>query len=386
LHIITRLILGGAQENTLYTCEDLLSRHGDEVLLVSGPAEGPEGDLFERAERRGVSVEILPDLCRAISPLADRRSWNRLGEIIDRFRPDVVHTHSSKAGILGRGVAWGRDVPAVVHTIHGLAFHPYERWWKNQMYVRAERWAARRCHRIVSVADAMTQQALLAKIGRPEQYRTIYSGMEVEPFLASAGTRDETRRRLGLDPDEIVVMKVARLFELKGHDDVIEAALGLAPDGPRIRFVFVGGGLWRQRLEQRVHDLGMAGRFIFTGLVSPGEIPALLGASDIVVHASYREGLARVLPQALLAARPVISYDVDGAREVVQPGRTGFLLAPHDIPAMARAIDLLAREPILRARLGEAGREQCREVFRHEVMTDQIRQVYGEVLAAAAVR
>jgi glycosyltransferase involved in cell wall biosynthesis len=386
MHIITRLILGGAQENTLYNCEDLLREHADDVLLVTGPAEGPEGDLFERARRHQVPIEIVPDLCRAIGPLADLRATRRLTEIVQRFQPDVVHTHSSKAGILGRAVAWNEKVPAVIHTIHGLAFHPYERWWKNAIYIRAERWAARRCDRIISVADAMTKQALAQKIGRAEQYITIHSGMEVEPFLACDQFRKTTRQRLGIADNEVVVMKVARLFEWKGHEDVIQAAKLLASDAPSIRFVFVGGGTWRDRLERQIAQAGLANRFIFTGLVPSGEIPSLLSASDIVVHASYREGLARVLPQSLIAGRPVISYDVDGAREVVLPDRTGCLLAPHDIVGLARSIEELARDAPRRTRFGRTGQSLFQDLFRHEVMTRKIREVYAETLASKSER
>ncbi len=380
LHVITRLILGGAQENTLYNCEDLIRRHGDDVLLVSGPAEGPEGDLFDRAQRNGVPIEVVPELQRAISLWRDYQATSSIRQLIREFRPDVVHTHSSKAGILGRAAAWGERVPAVVHTVHGLAFHPYERWWKNQLYIRAERWAAKRCHRIICVADAMTEQALQAGIGQPDQYVTILSGMEVEPFLNSGLAREETRKRLGLRSEEVVVMKVARLFELKGHDDVIEAARLLAGNGPPIRFVFVGGGVWQERLEKRVRELGMEDLFLFTGLVPSSEIPSLLGASDLVVHASYREGLARVLPQALIAGKPVVSYDVDGAREVVIENQTGFLIAPQDIAGLARSIDTLARDPALRARLGQKGQAMFTEAFRHEVMTEKIREVYEQIL------
>jgi glycosyltransferase involved in cell wall biosynthesis len=204
--------------------------------------------------------------------------------------------------------------------------------------------------------------------------------MEVEPFLSSGQERETTRERLGLRSEEVVVMKVARLFELKGHDDVIDAARLRQGNEPPIRFVFVGGGVWRERLENRVRELGLEEQFLFTGLVPSSEIPRLLGASDLVVHASYREGLARVLPQALIAAKPVVSYDVDGAREVALPGKTGFLLPPHDVAGLARSIDTLARDPALRARFGQTGRAMFADAFRHEVMTERIRALYESIL------
>src|SRR5215207_3554310 len=183
VHGITRLILGGAQENTLYNCEDLIERHGDEVTLITGPAEGPEGDLFERARRNIRDVVVLPELKRSIDPKADGAAYRRLIEEIGKRKPHIVHTHSSKAGILGRAAAWKLRVPAVVHTIHGLPFHPFERWWKNRLYVAAERWAARRCHKIIAVADAMIDQAVAAGVAPREKFVAIPSGMEVETFL-----------------------------------------------------------------------------------------------------------------------------------------------------------------------------------------------------------
>src|SRR3954470_6396890 len=148
VHVITRLILGGAQENTLLTVEGLHHRRGDDVTLITGPAEGPEGDLFDRAERSGLKVELMPELFRPIRPATDLRAYRLLRAAIRRLRPEVVHTHSSKAGILGRAAAWDERVAGVVHTIHGLPFGPSETRLRNRLYVGLERWAARRCHAI----------------------------------------------------------------------------------------------------------------------------------------------------------------------------------------------------------------------------------------------
>ena len=226
-------------------------------------------------------------------------------------------------------------MPAVVHTIHGLPFGPSEPPLKNRLYVALERWAARRCHAIVSVCDAMTEQALAAGVGRPEQYRTVYSGMDVEAFLNPPRPRDEVRRELGLADDEVAFGTVARLFERKGHDDILAAAPAVLGANPKVRFVFIGDGILRDRLIAETERLGLRHAFHFVGLVPPDRIPELLAAMDAVVHPSLREGLARVLPQALLVGRPVISYDVDGAREVVLP-ETGVLLQPRDLAGPQR--------------------------------------------------
>ncbi|CAN5901505.1 glycosyltransferase family 4 protein [soil metagenome] len=383
VHVITRLILGGAQENTLLTVEGLHHQHKDDVTLITGPAEGPEGDLFDRAHRQGLKVEIMPELVRAIRPATDWKAYRKLREAFRKLRPDVVHTHSSKAGILGRAAAWEERVPLVVHTIHGLPFGPSETAARNRLYITLERWAAKRCHAIVSVCDAMTEQALAAGVGRPEQYQTVYSGMEVDAFLKPPRSREEVRQEIGLAVDEVAFATVARLFERKGHDDILDAAPEVLKANPKVRFVWIGSGIWRERLEAEAERLGVRHAIHFVGLVPPDRIPELLSASDAVVHPSLREGLARVLPQALLVGRPAISYDVDGAREVVLP-ETGILLPPRDIEGLKKAILELADDPERRTTLGAEGRRRCTDQFRKETMTDQLRSLYSSRLNALA--
>lgn len=379
VHVITRLILGGAQENTLLTVEGLHHRYHDDVTLITGPAEGPEGDLFERASARNLKVEVMPELVRAVRPRTDRAAYLALRKAIRRLRPEVVHTHSSKAGIVGRASAWAEGVPAVVHTIHGLPFGPSESPWKNRLYVSLEKWAAKRCHSIVSVCDSMTEQALSAGVGRPDQFSTVYSGMDVDSFLNPARPRQDVRRELGLEDDEIAFATVARLFERKGHEDLLEAAPAILKANPKVRFVWIGSGILREKLEDEAGRRGVRHAIHFVGLVPPSRIPELLNAVDAVVHPSLREGLARVLPQSLLTERPVISYDVDGAREVVLP-ETGILLKPRDVPGLERAILDLASDPEKRASMGREGRRRFEHQFRHETMTAELRSLYLRLL------
>ncbi len=380
VHVITRLILGGAQENTVLCCEDLLRRHGDEVLLATGPPLGPEGSLLERARAGGVPMEIIDCLRRPIHPWRDPASYWQLKTTLRRFRPEVVHTHSGKAGLLGRAAAWSLRVPAVIHTVHGAPFHAWQGRGARRFFEACERWAARRCHAIVSVADAMTELMVAAGVAPREKFTTIYSGMEVEPFLQSAEHRQRVRGELGYGPEHVVIGKIARLIKLKGHDDVIRAATAVIHREPKARFLFVGDGLLRDWLEREIALAGLRDYFQFTGLVPPQRIPELISAMDIVVHASLREGLARVLPQALLSGKPVVSYDIDGAREVVITGETGFLVPPRDVERLAAALSRLAADPALRDRLGAAGRRRFTDQFRHERMTAELRQLYQDVL------
>ena len=377
VHVITRLILGGAQENTVLTCEGLV-RRGHDVTLITGPPLGPEGQLLDRALSGGYRVIVVDALRRPIHPLRDLTSYRRLAYHFKHLAPDVVHSHSSKAGILARRAARRCGVPTIVHTIHGLPFHPYQSWWLNRAYVWLERRAAGQADAMISVADAMTRQALAAGVGRAEQFTTIYSGMEVEPYLRPTPAAKAFRGSLPMPPDAVLVTQVSRLARLKGHKYLLAAARQLPTS---IHFCLVGDGALRNRLERHIAAAGLADRFHLTGLLDPGEIPAVMQASDVLVHCSLREGLARTLPQAMLAGTPVISYDVDGAAEAVLDGTTGFLLRPGDVAGLASAIRELAQDGDLRDRLGRAGRESVRDRFAAETMVGQIDRLYDRLTA-----
>lgn len=379
------MIVGGAQENTLLTCADLLRIYGDEVLLVTGPAIGAEGDLLGQGRGGGVPIRYVPSLRRAVQPWRDWQSYRELKSILREFRPDVVHTHSAKGGMLGRLAAWKVGVPAIVHTVHGAPFYPYQNWLAQTAIRECERLAARRCHALVSVADAMTDLMVNAGIASREKFTTVYSGMDVKPFLAANEQREVTRRELGYEPRHVVIGKIARLFHLKGHEYVIDAARTVVRECPDVRFLFVGDGLLRDSLQQQINSAGLGGYFQFTGLVPPDRIPALIGAMDVLVHASLREGLARALPQALIAGKPVVSFDIDGAREVVIEDETGFLTPPQQAAPLAAVLIELARDAVLRNRLGACGRERFADQFRHETMTRKLRTIYERVLASRDV-
>ncbi|MDR1477928.1 MAG: glycosyltransferase family 4 protein [Planctomycetaceae bacterium] len=379
VHIITRLIVGGAQENTLLNCADLAGDFGDDVLLIIGAETGPEGSLFSEI-RDKFSVLVLPDLVRSISPYHDIRACFNLRRVLLEFKPDVVHTHSAKAGILGRLVAWNLKVPLVVHTVHGAPFYPYQNIFVRKFYQFCERFGVKRCHAMISVADAMTDLMTNANIAKKDKFTTIYSGMEVDRFLNSEQLRTPTRKQFDIGEDDIVVGKIARLFHLKGHEYLISAAESILQEVPLVKFMFVGDGVLMERFRGEVELCGIADRFIFTGLLPPEQIPATISAMDIVVHTSLREGLARVLPQALLAGKPVVSYDIDGAREVVIDGVTGYLLPPKSIKQLKNAIVKLATSPDLRIKFGQTGKELFANKFNHHNMTSQIRKLYESFL------
>ena len=385
VHIITRLIVGGAQENTLLSCE---GQHalGHDVTLITGPPLGPEGSLMDRALAGGYRVEVIDDMRRAILPLKDWRTYRALIRRLRELWPDVVHTHSSKAGIIGRRAAARAGVPAIIHTIHGLSFTASSSALVNWFYRRLEAQVAPLSTRIVCVADAMARQSLKVGIGHPEQYVTVYSGMETEPFLNPPVPRQEVRRRLGLEEEHIAVGTIARLFHMKGHDDLLAAAPELCREFPELRFLWVGDGLLRGDFERRIAQMGLTDRFILTGLVPPSRIPELANAMDVLVHPSRREGLARALAQGALAGRPVITYDVDGNREGLIDGQTGILIPAFDQARLKEAILRLLRDADLRRRMGEAGRQFALARFGADVMVKALERVYAEAMADAGRR
>lgn len=400
LHISTRLILGGSQENTILSCEGQAER-GHEVHLAFGPIYGPEGSLLARAETfttadgRELDLHEVHALVREVNPPKDLLCLRALRRLIRDIEPDIVHTHSSKAGVLGRWAAWTvlaermakrRPRPlGIVHTIHGPAFHDHQGRLVRAAYIRAERSAARCCHILVAVADAMTSQYLAVGIGRPGQYTTVRSGMETERFLnpRPGEARGDVRAELGLADGNFVIGTVARLAELKGHDDLLDALGADLHRNPHWRLLWVGDGWWRSRLEERVRSMGLRDRVVFTGLVPPERIPAMMRAMDVLAHPSYREGLPRTVPQALLCGIVPIAYDVDGTREVCIDMKTGRLVRPGDREQLHAAAKWLHDHPAERAAMAESGREMCREMFSAERMVADLEVVYARALELA---
>lgn len=416
LHISTRLILGGSQENTVLSCEGQ-ARRGHDVHLAFGPIYGPEGSLLDRVrsfrtpDGRGITTHVVPTLVREINPIKDHFCFHRdLKRLIRDVKPDIVHTHSSKAGILGRWAAWSvmsaKSRPGIVHTIHGPPFMPVEGSMvtrakvrvNNAIYTLAERFAAKRCHVIVSVADAMTKQFLARGIGKPEQFVTVRSGMETSPFLhASAGEeRDQVRERLSFAPNDFVVGTVARLAQHKGHDDLLDALADTLRSQPAMRLLWVGDGWWRERLVAKARTLGLGVReldrpmdhaqrgpapsIILTGLVGPERIPGLMRAMDVLAHPSSREGLPRTVPQALLAGVCPVAYDCDGTREACVDMQTGRLVPVGDTQRLREAIVWCLEHPDERHALAQRGQAMCAEQFSAERMVLELERVYALAL------
>lgn len=366
------MIVGGAQENTLLTIIDHLKK-GHDVTLVTGPSPGPEGRLLEKFDAPPFETVVFRNLVRELSLIRDIRACFELKRYFAAEKFDVVHTHSSKAGVVGRAAAWDAGVPFVCHTIHGQAFHRYERPWRNFIYKTAERWAAKRCHKIYAVAQAMIDQCVDAKIAPSSKYKLVRSGMVLDDFLNSEPDR-ELRGKLGIPEKVPVVVAVARLFPLKGYEYFVPTARLIAEKIPETWFLIVGDGVMTDEVRSQAESMGL--NFAFAGLVPPSEVHRYIALSDILLHLSLREGLPRAVVQALACGKPAISFDLDGAPEVLIPGETGFLAEPMNSAQVAEFALELFGDDEKRVGMGEKGRALVVEEFDWMRMGDILETEY----------
>ncbi len=375
LHVITRLSLGGSSENTLASIA-ALQRVGHEVALAVSFGESDPPSL-EDARRRGVRLVDAPGLRREPAPLRDLRALRRLLSIIAAERPHVVHTHTSKAGFVGRLAARLARVPAVVHQPHGHAFYGYWGRGKSALFAALERRAARWSDRIVTLTDRGIEEHLARRIGRRAQYVSVPSGVPVDRLRAAAPSRAAARERLHLEPAAFVVAGLGRLTPIKGFDLLVEALPAVAAAVPDARLVLIGDGPERAALEARAAALGVGGRLTVTGAV--GDVTPWLAAADVVAAPSRNEGMGRVIVEAMALGVPVVGAAVGGIPSVIADGECGRLVPPEDPAALARALVELGRDGALRARLGAAGVRRA-EAFALAVADRKLCEVY-EALA-----
>ena len=356
----------------------LKKHYGLNVSLVSGPTEGPEGSLESAFKAQGGELKIIPSLKRPVSPFADLRTIFALVMDFRRTKPGIVHTHSAKAGILGRTAARLCGVPLIIHGIHGPSFGRFQGTLANVCFEGVERLAGSLTDHFFSVANAMIDQYQAAGIGVPTQYDRVFSGFDVGRFEDQAPDL-HLRRTLGIQPDDLVIGKIARLFELKGHRELLPVIAKLQKRFPKVKLLLVGDGVLKQELEQQAKALGIESKVIFAGLVPPAEVPNYIGLMDVLVHLSWREGLPRALPQGLAGGVPVVAYDLDGAPEVCLSGVNGFLVQPgHESELLDRLDDLLC-DPARRKAFGRAGQERVMKDFSEEKMVHDTYRLYRKL-------
>ena len=377
LHVITRLIVGGAQENTMLTAA-LLDPRRYAVDVISGPQTGPEGSLIEEVRARGVPLDIYPDLRREIAPWRDLKALLQLTRRMRRERYTIVHTHSSKAGVLGRLAAKLAGVPVIVHTVHGWSFHEHMSPLRRRLFVALEKLAAALTDAMIVVAEPDIAKGLRESIGRPEQYHLIRSAISLERFDPAAVDGAAARHELGLPPDAPVLGNVGRFSAQKNPLDWVRVAARVARALPDCRFLLVGDGPLRAEVEALIADRGLTERFVLTGLRR--DVPRLLAAMDVFLLTSLWEGLPRVIPQAMSMRVPVVANRADGTVEAITHGATGFLAEPGDLDALAAHCLTLLRDPEQRRVMGERGRAFATHEFDVREMVTRIDRLYRDLL------
>lgn len=374
LHVITRLIRGGADENTLHTVAGL-----DPRRYVVDLAVGAGSELDRFGSIPGVTVHVIPDLVRDPHPVRDVLALCELARLVRRGGYQIVHTHTAKAGFLGRLAAAIAGTPVVIHTVHGVTFHEHLGPCGRAFYVLLERIAARFTHQFVAVGEDVRDRYLRAGIGAPAAYETIYSGMPLDEYFAAAempdAERAAMRAELGLAPHHRAVVMAARLEPRKGHGHLFAAVRRLVPEHPELRVLLAGDGPGRAALEARCRALGLESVVRFIGFRA--DLPRVLAAADVAVLTSLWEGLPRVLVQAAAAGKPIVTFDVEGAWEVVRDGRGGYVVPTRDVAAFAERLRVLLADDARARAMGRAGRDQVGRHWTVETMLERLDDLYA---------
>jgi len=383
LRVIARLNMGGPALHVAYLSAGLAER-GYETTLVAGSLARGEDSMAFVAERLGLHVERIPDLSREISPLRDLRSALTLARLIRRERPDILHTHTAKAGAVGRiaAILAGEARPRiVVHTFHGHVLRGYFGPLKATAFRLLERWLARRSTALIAVSPQVRDDLVALGVAPAEKFAVVRLGIELAERTATDSVdAAEQRRRLGIPEEAFVVGWIGRMTGVKRADDVLLAFKELRDRGVAGRLCLVGDGPDRDALEQRAHDLGIMRETLFLGYQE--NVAPFYAAFDAMVLPSANEGTPVSAIEALAAGRPVVATRVGGVPDVVRDGEDGFLVDPGDVDALAERLAELARDAELRARFGAAGRDRVLPRYAVSRLVEDVDRLYRSLLAA----
>ena len=383
MHIITRLDKGGSAENTLLTCMGLTETC--ELVLVHGVSfesqmteceeKAVESGILE-AGKKGVRVIAIPSLVRKISPGQDLRALFFLWRLVIRERPVIVHTHTSKAGILGRCAAKLAGVPTLVHTPHGHVFYGHFGPLASKFFLAIERLMALVTDRMVALTEAERNDYVAFCVSNPDKIVTIHSGVEIERYMNAEVNIEDKKRSLGLDPKELVVGSIGWLLPIKGPMYLLRALARVWQSHPETRLLFVGKGDMEEQLRAEASRMGVSDKVTFLGWRN--DIPEIMHTLDILVLPSLNEGMGRVLVEAMAAGKPVVASSVGGILDLVKHGHNGFLVTPGDVVGLSLAIEELVRDERLRNEMGRRGSTMAQN-YSVEKMLREIDALYSSL-------
>jgi glycosyltransferase involved in cell wall biosynthesis len=384
LRVIARLNMGGPALHVAYLTAGLRERGYDTTLVAGTLARGEDSMAFV-AEGLGVGVVSIPELGREISPLRDVFATIRLAALIRKERPQILHTHTAKAGTVGRvaAILAGRARPPIVlHTFHGHVLRGYFGPVRSRFFLLLERWLARHTTTLIAVSPQVRDDLVALGVAAPEKFTVVRLGIELDQRVgAEANGREETRRYLGIPPDRFAVGWVGRMTAVKRTDDVLDGFKRLRARGVEATLCLVGDGPDRAGLERRAHELGIIKDTLFLGYQE--DVGPLYAAFDALVLPSGNEGTPVSVIEALAAGTPVVATRVGGVPDVVRDGEDGFLVEPGESEEFAERLAELARDPALRERLGAAGRARVLPRYAVERLVDDIDRLYRALLSAA---
>ncbi len=377
IHIITKLELGGAQQNTLFTVSHLNAEKFQTFLIA-----GKGGELFEKAQTLK-NVFVAPDLIRQIRLIRDIKALVQLTGIIKKIKqltpksaPLIVHTHSSKAGILGRWAAKFSGVPIIIHSIHGFGFNDYQHFLVRNFFILLEKITARITTTFIAVSRANIEQGERLGIISRTNTRLIRSGIDIAGFQASDQTESSVKASLGIPVGAPVVSMIACLKPQKAPLDFIRACQQIRNQIPDAHFLLVGDGILRSAAQKEVAQRSMQECFHFLGWRT--DIPAIMQATTVLALTSLWEGLPKVLPQAMAAGIPIVATKVDGSPEAVKDGFNGFLVNPGDIQGIAEKVTFLLQNPRHALEMGKKGNQNVGEFDIHHMVKAQ-EELYDEL-------
>ncbi len=376
LRVIARMNVGGPAIHASLLTTGLDPSRYESRLVTGKPASG-EGDYLELHGQRLADVISIPDLGREIHPWRDVFAYRRLVDIMREFRPDIVHTHTAKAGLLGRLAARRAGVPVVIHTFHGHVLRGYFSRYKEEAFVRAERQAARWTTRLVTVSDVVRDEILALGVGRPEQFEVIRLGFDLAPFQAAERHAGSLREELGVDPATPIVGIVARLVPIKAHEIFLDMAALVTRTNPETVFLIVGDGERHAWIDTAARARGIRGQIRFLGWRA--DLSRVYADLNVTVLTSRNEGSPVALIEAMACARPVVSTRAGGVAELV--GEAGLLRDIDDAAGLATDVTRLLGDPELASRLGQLGRARVVPAFSRERLISDIDNLYQRCLA-----
>jgi glycosyltransferase involved in cell wall biosynthesis len=386
LRVIARLNMGGPALHVSYLAHGLASR-GYRTTLVAGRLAPGEDSMAFAAEELGVDVVTLPGLQREISPLHDPLAVARLVREIRRVRPHILHTHTAKAGTVGRVaalLAGGAAPPIVVHTFHGHVLRGYFGPLKTRMFLETERLLARRTTRLVAVGPEVRDELVELGVAPADRFSVIRLGIDLRSrVLPGDAEREERRDALGLPPGRFVVGWIGRMTPIKRLPDVLDAFAALRRRGVDASLLLVGDGPDRAEAERRAAALGIAGDTIFAGYSR--DVAPYYAVLDALLLPSANEGTPVVAMEALAARKPVVATRVGSVPDVVSDGEDGFLTGVGDVEALAASLERLARDEGLRSRFGDTGRARVLDRYDVGRLVDDVDLLYRELLAEAGL-